>query len=70
MSTLLDATIIKAQGNPDVAASVVDVLQGVAAQIDLAKKDQATVAKLSSQLRGAATAIAKAVTKNTPHAKP
>ena len=56
--------------NTSLEASAVTLIQGIAAQLAADQNDPAAVAALSTQLNNSATALAAAITANTPAAPP
>lgn len=65
-----DLTTLTAQvkANTDLEASAVQLITGIAAQLKAAQTDPAQVAALANQLQTSATALAAAITANTPDA--
>jgi hypothetical protein len=70
VTIMADLTALTAQvtQNTSVEASAVTLIQGLAAQIAAAGTDPVALAALTAQLNNSATALAQAVTANTPAA--
>jgi hypothetical protein len=67
---LLDALTAQVAQNITVEQSAVTLIQGLAAQIAAAGTDPVALANLQSQLNTSATALAAAISANTPAAPP
>lgn len=67
---MADLTNLTAQvtANTNLEASAVQLIQGLAKQIAASSGDQAAVDALAAQLQSSATALAAAITANTPAA--
>ncbi len=70
MSAELDALAVQVKANTDLEASAVSLIQGIAAQLTALKNDPAAITALSTQLASSASALAAAITANTPAAPP
>ena len=68
MSVELDALEVQVAENTNLEASAIALIQGLADQIAAAGNDPAKIAALSTQLKASATALAAAITANTPAA--
>lgn len=68
MSVELDALTVQVTENTDVENSAILLLQGLAAQIAAIKDDPVKLAALATSLKASATALAEAITANTPSA--
>ena len=66
MSVELDALVAQVAQNTSVEASAVQLIQGLAAQIVAAQADPAKLADLTGKLQSSASALAQAITSNTP----
>lgn len=66
----LDDLSVQVQENTSVEASAVTLIEGLAAQIAANATDAAKVSALSAQLKSSASALAAAITANTPAAPP
>jgi len=64
----LDALTAQVAQNTSVEQSAVTLIKGIATQLAAAGTDPAKLADLSNQLNASATALAAAVTANTPAA--
>jgi hypothetical protein len=68
MSKELDDLTVQVKANTDVEASAITLIQGIAAQLVAAKDDPVKVAALGATLKTSATALAAAISANTPAA--
>ena len=66
MSAQLDALQAQVEQNTNLEASAVTLIEGLAAQIAAAANDPVQIAALSAKLQTSATALAAAITANTP----
>jgi len=69
-NTTLAALQAQVQQNTTIENSAVTLIQGLAAQIAQAGTDPAALAALTANLNQSATALAAAITANTPSAPP
>jgi predicted chitinase len=69
-TTALAALQAQVAQNTTIEASAVTLIQGLAAQIAAAGTDSAALAALTTNLNASATALAAAITANTPAAPP
>jgi len=69
---MADLTALTAQvaQNTTVEQSAITLIQGLAAQLQAVATDPVAIAALASQLNASATALAAAITANTPSAPP
>ena len=68
MSVELDALTVKVQETTTVAQSAITLINGLAAQIADLKDDPAALQALADSLGASSTALAAAITANTPQA--
>jgi len=68
MSVELDALTVKVQETTTVAQSAIALINGLAAQIADLKDDPAALQALADSLGASSTALAAAITANTPQA--
>jgi pyridoxine 5'-phosphate synthase PdxJ len=66
MALSLDALTAQVAANTTVEQSAITLINGLAAQITAAAGDPAKVSALADQLKTSATALAAAITANTP----